>query len=174
MAGILDPDMQRLVRQQRLGFVATVSPDGSPNLSPKGTTTVWDEDHLVFADIRSPRTVANLRADPRIEVNVVDPIRRRGYRFTGIATVLDGGPRFEEAIAFFERRDEPVTSARSRIRSIVLVKVERALPLTSPAYDLGLTEEQVVERWLDYFDSMWSSEGSRPQPSDAAQPTDGS
>jgi hypothetical protein len=30
--------------------------------------------------------------------------------------------------------------ARERIHHIVLVKIERALPLVSPAYDLGLTE----------------------------------
>ena len=47
--GILTEDMKRVVRQQRLGFIATVCPDGSPNLSPKGTATVWDDDHLVFS-----------------------------------------------------------------------------------------------------------------------------
>jgi len=52
--GILTEDMKRLVSEQRLGFVATVCPDGTPNLSPKGTTAVWDDDHIVFADIRSP------------------------------------------------------------------------------------------------------------------------
>ncbi|HEY3723724.1 MAG TPA: pyridoxamine 5'-phosphate oxidase family protein [Acidimicrobiia bacterium] len=30
---MLTPDMQRLVRDQRLGFVATVTADGRPNLS---------------------------------------------------------------------------------------------------------------------------------------------
>jgi hypothetical protein len=47
--GILSDDMKRLVRDQRLGYIATVCPDGTPNLSPKGTTAVWDDDHLVFA-----------------------------------------------------------------------------------------------------------------------------
>src|SRR6266581_2563776 len=32
--------MKRLVTEQRLGFVATVCPDGTPNLSPKGTTAI--------------------------------------------------------------------------------------------------------------------------------------
>jgi predicted pyridoxine 5'-phosphate oxidase superfamily flavin-nucleotide-binding protein len=36
--GVLTADMKRVVEQQRLGFVATVCPDGTPNLSPKGTT----------------------------------------------------------------------------------------------------------------------------------------
>jgi predicted pyridoxine 5'-phosphate oxidase superfamily flavin-nucleotide-binding protein len=43
---ILTEDMKRLVREQGLGFYATVCEDGSPNLSPKGTTRVWDDDHL--------------------------------------------------------------------------------------------------------------------------------
>jgi uncharacterized protein len=81
--GILREDVQRFVREQRLGFVATVNPDGSPNVSPKGTVTIRDGDHLVFADIRSPGTVANLKRDPRVEINVVDMILRKGFRFRG-------------------------------------------------------------------------------------------
>jgi predicted pyridoxine 5'-phosphate oxidase superfamily flavin-nucleotide-binding protein len=41
-----------VVLEQRLAFAATVCPDGTPNLSPKGMTTVWDGTHLAFADIR--------------------------------------------------------------------------------------------------------------------------
>jgi hypothetical protein len=52
--GILTADMKRVVEEQRLGFFATVCADGTPNVSPKGTTAVWDDDHLVFANIRSP------------------------------------------------------------------------------------------------------------------------
>ena len=62
--GILTDDMKRVVRQQRMGFMATVCPDGSPNLSPKGTATVWDDDHLVFADLGSPVTIENLGHNP--------------------------------------------------------------------------------------------------------------
>jgi predicted pyridoxine 5'-phosphate oxidase superfamily flavin-nucleotide-binding protein len=58
--GILTQEIKEFVKQTKLGFVATVCPDGTPNLSPKGTTTVWDDDHLVFADIHSPGTVTNL------------------------------------------------------------------------------------------------------------------
>ena len=81
---MLTDDMKRVIREQRLGFVATVGPDGAAlNLSPKGTTTVLDDDHLVFVDLASPTTMANLRANPAVEVNVVDPITRNGYRFQG-------------------------------------------------------------------------------------------
>lgn len=143
--GILTAEMQRFVRVQRLGYVATVCPDGTPNLSPKGTT-VWDEDHLVFADICSPGMVENLSQNPSVEISVVDPISRKGYRFKGTATVLTGGERFDELLAFYRR-----LGTSSPIRSVVLVRVERALPVISPAYGPGVTEAAVRERWRRYY-----------------------
>jgi len=144
--GILTIDMQRVVREQRLGYVATVCADGTPNFSPKGTTTVWDEDHLVFADIRSPRTVRNPRHNPAVEINVVDPIVRKGYRCKGTGRVLEEGELFDQIVTYFRR-----AGSTSPIRSVVLVRVERALPLVSPAYDVGATEEAVRERWEGYY-----------------------
>jgi predicted pyridoxine 5'-phosphate oxidase superfamily flavin-nucleotide-binding protein len=153
--GILTNEMQRVVREQRLGFVATVCPDGTPNLSPKGTTTVWDDDHLLFADIRSPATIANLQRNPAVEINVVDVVRRKGFRFKGTATVVTGGPRFEELLSAYRGSGDDIQdSALAMIRGLVLVRVERALPLTSPAYDLGLTEEQVTEQWEGYWNEL--------------------
>ena len=147
--GVLDARMKLVVERQRLGFVATVCPDGTPNLSPKGTTIVWNDDHLVFADIHSPGTVANLRSNPAVEINVVDPVVRKGYRFKGIARVLGDGALFDEILVFLRKR-----GVSSPIKHIVVVKVERALPLVSPAYDGGATEEEVRRRWQEYWRSI--------------------
>jgi predicted pyridoxine 5'-phosphate oxidase superfamily flavin-nucleotide-binding protein len=84
----LSDEMKQLVDRQRLGFVATVCPDGTPNLSPKGTVSVLDDDHLVFADIRSPRTVANLHANPSVEDKFVVPFLGMGYVLMGGAVVV--------------------------------------------------------------------------------------
>ena len=145
--GILTDDMKRVVREQRLGFVATVCPDGTPNLSPKGTVAVWDDQHLVFLDLRSPQTLANLAANPAMEVNVVDPIVRKGYRFKGEAQILDGGELFEDVLAFFERERG---TTRGRVRAAVLMRVDRAATLISPVYDLGVSEDEVVGRWREH------------------------
>src|SRR6202795_4110483 len=135
--GKLTDDMQRVVREQRLGFVATVCPDGTPNLSPKGTLTVWDDDHLVLADIRSPATLRNLRINPAVEINVVDPIARKGYRFKGKATVVDRGPLTAEIRDFLGSRgsDSGKKMVELELCFFVLIKVEEALVLVSPSYD---------------------------------------
>jgi predicted pyridoxine 5'-phosphate oxidase superfamily flavin-nucleotide-binding protein len=152
--GILTEDMKRVVSEQRLGFVASVCPDGTPNVSPKGTTAVYDDDHLAFVDIRSPRTVANLRAAPAVEINVVDQIARKGYRFKGRAEVIEDGPRLEEALRRYEAGDRMLREAGKRARAVVLVEVERALPLVSPGYDWIRSEEEMRARWWDYFEQL--------------------
>ncbi|HEU4994172.1 MAG TPA: pyridoxamine 5'-phosphate oxidase family protein [Gemmatimonadaceae bacterium] len=152
----LNADMKRLVEEQRLGFVATVCPDGTPNLSPKGTTAVWDDDHLVFANIRSPGTLANLRQNPHVEVNVVDPFARKGYRFKGVASVLETGPAYDAAIAFYKGRGSNVAA----FLEIVLIRVDRVQAIDSPAYDWGMTEDQVRERWERHFESLRASRAS--------------
>jgi predicted pyridoxine 5'-phosphate oxidase superfamily flavin-nucleotide-binding protein len=146
----LTADMRRLLNEQRLGFVASVCEDGTPNLSPKGTTTVWDDEHIVFADICSPGTVANIRHQAVVEINVVDPVSRRGYRFKGPATVHQDGPLFEEGLAFYRRR-----GSTSPIHSIVWVRVERASALLSPAYDQGQREEDIRASWLRYWGALY-------------------
>jgi predicted pyridoxine 5'-phosphate oxidase superfamily flavin-nucleotide-binding protein len=147
---ILTDDMKRLVREQKLGFIATVCPDGTPNLSPKGTTTVWDDDHLVFADIRSPQSVQNIEHNPSVEVNVVDPLVRKGYRFKGRGIVHRSGDIFQRGCQMYRQM-----GLTHEIQAVVLIRVERALPMFSPAYDRGDTEEQVKERWRRYWQKLW-------------------
>jgi uncharacterized protein len=149
--GILTEDMKRIVREQRLGYIATVCPDGTPNLSPKGTTAVWDDDHLMFADIRSPQSVQNIEHNPSVEVNVVDPLIRKGYRFKGRGTIHRSDEVFLSGCQMY--RDRGLTN---EIRAVVLIRVDRALPVNSPAYDRGETEEQVKNRWRRYWCELWS------------------
>jgi predicted pyridoxine 5'-phosphate oxidase superfamily flavin-nucleotide-binding protein len=144
--GALTEDMKQIVRAQRLGYVATVSPDGTPNLSPKGSLTVWDDDHLVFADIESPHTIRNLGTNPRTEVNVVDPFARKGYRFGGKGTVLRSGATYWKILEMYKGEGADIR----RIRAVVLIEVTHAAGIVSPVYLTGLTEEEICRLWEEY------------------------
>ena len=146
--GVLSESVQRFVREQRLGYVATVSEDGSPNVSPKGSLTVLDDHNLVFADVESPHTVRNLEKNPRTEINVVDPFLRKGFRFRGKATVLHTGTGFWKVLEMYRAEGADVR----RIRAIVLVEVEQVLPLVSPIYLKGeVVEDDIRGLWQEYY-----------------------
>ncbi len=146
MAMITD-DMRRIVQATRLCFAATVDADGTPNLSPKSSLMVYDDDHLVFANIASPNTVRNLRCNPAIEINAVDIFARRGYRFKGTAELMPPGTAEYDFVA------EPFWADNGRqfpVHEIVKVAVSRAAPVLSPAYAFidGITEDALREAYL--------------------------
>lgn len=151
----LTADMRRVVDEQRLGFVATVGPDGWPNVSPKGTTIVFDEHRLMFADVASPTTVANVAGNPRVEINVVDPIVRKGYRFKGHAGVHTVGGTYDRGLQLLQAAGSTLTA--ERVRSIIVIEVTAAASLISPAYDTGSTEAELAAHWLRRYTSLYNS-----------------
>ena len=143
---IITEKIKNFVNFQKLGYVATVSADNTPNLSPKGTIIVLDESHLAFADIHSPQTVENLKRNPAIEINVVDPFSRRGYRFKGIAEIISTGDKFDKIISHYKK-----IGVKSSIKTIVTVKIEKLSEVLSPLYDLGYTEEELKAKWKKHY-----------------------
>ena len=131
MPATLTADMRAIVQSAHLCFAATVTPDGRPNLSPKGTVRVWDDAHVFFLDIASPRTRANLAHTPWMELNVVDQLSRRGYRFSGSASLHPAGSTTYEAATRRVFAEEGTTYP---VETVVLLRVERAEPLLSPGY----------------------------------------
>ena len=145
----LTDEMKEMVEHLRLCYVATVTPDGKPNLSPKGSLKVWDDETVLFAEIASPGTMRNLRSNPFIEINLVDPFLRRGFRFKGRAEICESGPEFDfvaEALWGREGRQYPVNA-------VVKVRVEQALPVLSPVYMFNdkVSEEDVRAVWLKRY-----------------------
>ncbi len=149
----LTENMKRIVEKQKLGYVASVCADGSPNLSPKGTFLVLDDTHIMFGEMRSPNTVKNIASNSTIEVNFVDLFSRKGFRCKGHARFVRKStaefstlqPRFQE-----QWGDELC----ALFNGIVIIKVENASPLVSPAYDIGANESDLCQHWLAYFSSL--------------------
>ena len=107
----LTDKIKETIAEVRPGMVATVGRDGRPNVSAKGSLRVLDDDHLVFADINSPRTVSNLKANPAISVLVVHPKSMRGCRIWGQAEVMDSGELFDAMVREYAERNIKVNHA---------------------------------------------------------------
>jgi uncharacterized protein len=86
---------------------------------------------------------ANVRAGSLVEVNVVDPFVRKGYRFKGRAVIHEpGAAAFSQGI---ERMRADGSTLTARVQAIVVIEVHHAAPLISPAYDDGqMTEADML------------------------------
>ncbi len=145
----INQDVRDIVESAKLCFAATICPDGSPSLSPKGSLRVWDDEHVVFMDIDSPNTIANLRRDPRMEINVIDFIKRRGYRLKGAATICEPGTEeYESVREWLLGLHGPAYPANRAVK----LHVDRALPVLSPAYTFGKGNEQdIAQGWANIY-----------------------
>ena len=142
----ISEEIKNFVNSQKLGYVATVSKDSTPNLSPKGTIVVMNESTLAFADIRSPQTIQNLQDNPSVEINVVDPFQRLGYRFKGEGKIINEGSEFDKILDYYIN-----AGIKSKINSVVVVDVKSMSEVTSPSYDLGVTKDELVSKWKKYY-----------------------
>ena len=146
---VINSEIKNFLDVQKLGYVATVSSDGKPNISPKGTIIAWSSTLLAFADIRSPDTMLNLQNNPFVEINVIDPLSRKGYLFSGTAKIIKDTPLYDDILTHYRNN-----GIQSPINSIVIVDVSSVSTVTSPLYDLGKTEDEIKLKWKKYFSDL--------------------
>jgi len=89
--------MAEVLRQQ-LAFIATTSPDGVPNVGPKGSIGVYDHKALVFDETTGGTTLSNIQEGSPVMIAVVDRAWKNGYRFTGRTEILDAGDIFTDRV----------------------------------------------------------------------------
>ena len=146
---MITSEIKNFLNIQKLGYVATVSSDGLPNISPKGTIIAWASEILAFADIRSPDTVKNLQNNPNVEINVIDPLLRKGYLFKGVARLINSGLQYDEILQYY--RDNGITSP---INAIILVDISEISDVISPLYDMGISEGEIKSKWKNHFANL--------------------
>ena len=145
----LTDKIKNFLKQQKLGFVATINDNNTPNLSPRGTIFVWDDAHIIFADIKSPQTTKNLEKNPIVEVNIINPITRKGFLISGNAIILKDGQEFSQILAYYKEQ-----GIQSKIVAVAKVLVDEIHEITSPLYDLGYLEDEIKEKWKKYYQSF--------------------
>jgi hypothetical protein len=113
----LTEEAKKAIGEIRPSLVATASKTGKPNVSAKGSLRVLDDDHVVFSDIASPRTVANIKENPQVAIICLDRETRKGCRIWGKAEVMDSGPLFDETTVAMSKMN-------MKVKSVVKIAVE--------------------------------------------------
>jgi predicted pyridoxine 5'-phosphate oxidase superfamily flavin-nucleotide-binding protein len=106
----------------KVAWVATADQNGTPNVAPKGSIQVIDDQTLAFADLFSLKTRSALQQNPKVAVAVIEAGQPVGYQFKGRAELLDSGPLYEQVKARFS---------------------EKAPSMPAPAYVVKITVEEI-------------------------------
>ena len=123
----LTQQMKDLIAAQQC-YVATVCEDGTPEIGPKRSTRVFDDQHIMFAEVTGKQTWANVMRGSRVAIAVADRDKRIGYRFVGTPEVITSGPLFDQMAEGMKKAGIP-----SPLKGVVKIRVERIFNLGAPA-----------------------------------------
>ena len=101
----LTEEAKKAIGTMRPAFVATVSKSGKPNVSAKGSLRVMDDEHVMFADVASPRTIANIKENGQVAIICLDAATRKGCRIWGKGEILSSGEIFDKDSAEMAARN---------------------------------------------------------------------
>ena len=113
----LSEEAKKAIVAIRPSFVATASKTGKPNVSAKGSLRILDEEHVIFADVSSPRTIANIKENPQVAVICLDAAVRKGCRIWGRGEIISTGELFDNIAA-------DLASRNMKIKNVVKISVE--------------------------------------------------
>ena len=80
----LTQEIKDLIGEQ-LAYIATVDENGNPNIGPKRTMRVLDDEHLIFCENTDGKHHANIKNNGKIAIAFVKREDNKGFRIVGAA-----------------------------------------------------------------------------------------
>ena len=123
----LPPELVTLLRGSSTCYVATVMPDGSPQLTQTWADT--DGAHVVINTMRGYQKARNVERDDRVALTVSDPARPSRYfavRGRVVSSTTEGGTEHIEALAQrYLGGPYPWYGGRDQVRLVLTIAAER-------------------------------------------------
>ena len=123
----------KVMFEKQLAVIATANKDGLPNVGPKGSMHVVDDDTLAYSEGTGQKTFRNLQQNHNVAVLVVDREKGDGFQLKGTAELLASGDFFERVARRQEERKRP------RPKHVVKIKIEEVYSVKS-----GMTEKKIA------------------------------
>lgn len=146
----LDANVQRLVDESVLCWLATSSTLGQPSVSPKEIFTVFNNDSIIIANIASPNSARNIKENPNACVSFVNVFTQKGYQITGTAQYLRSG---DDGYSETEQILLGRTQGMFPFKSVFRVMAQEVNEIIAPRYRLypATTEQdQIASAMISY------------------------
>lgn len=128
---MLTTDLKKYIDQSVLCWLATVSKDGIPNVSPKEIFTYLDDEYLGIAHIASPNSLRNIKANPNVCVSFVDVFVQKGYKLVGQAEII---PKTSPDFSAQAQKILKMAGTAFPVQALLKIKVTKTAPILAPSY----------------------------------------
>ncbi|MEL7221918.1 MAG: pyridoxamine 5'-phosphate oxidase family protein [Bacteroidota bacterium] len=128
---MITSDIKDYLNRSVLCWLATSSSDNVPNVSPKEVFTVYRDESIIIANIASPQTVKNIKANKQVCLSVLEIFIQKGYQLKGVAEIITADhPEYTAMKAELEK----LTKGEFPFSSITQIVVNKYKPIIAPSY----------------------------------------
>ncbi len=140
----LTKEIKEAIDKSVLCWLATVSKDNIPNVSPKEIFNHYGKDKIIVANIASPQTVKNIKQNANVCISFIDILLQKGFQIKGEAEIID-----KTHLEFLEMEKilAEMTNGKFPFATITKIKVLQAKKIIAPKYILypETTEEEQIK-----------------------------
>ena len=139
----LTEEIKEYIDRSVLCWLATVSAENMPNVSPKEIFNHYGANKIIIANIASPQTVKNIKQNPNVCVSFIDVLVQKGFQVKGKARII--GKR-DSSFIEMEKMLTKMTGGNFPFATITEITMEQVKPIIAPKYMLfpGTTEKDQI------------------------------
>ena len=147
---MISSEIKESISASVLCWLATASENGIPNVSPKEIFTAYGEEYFLIANIMSPGSIKNIKANAQVAVSFVDILKQKGFQLKGSAQIIS---KRDESFEEFLRPLFELAGPKYPIQSVIKIKVENTKPIIAPNYILfpETTEEEQIQSAIQTY-----------------------
>lgn len=140
----LTQEIKKSIDKCVLCWLATVSNDLIPNVSPKEVFNYYDANKIIIANIASPQSVNNIKQQNNVCVSFVDVLVQKGFQIKGNARIVQVG---DSGFLEMEQVLLKITKGMFPFSSITEITIDTVKPILAPRYILfpDTTEASQIE-----------------------------
>ncbi len=147
---MITEDVARSIEASVLCWLATVSDEGVPNVSPKEAFLHDGDGRLLVAHIASPQTIRNIQHEPRVCVSFVDVFTQKGHKINGVARILgESDDRYQEQ----KDRLTAFIGETFPILAVIEIQPTQVEEIIAPSYLMhdNVSEQEMIRQSLKTY-----------------------
>jgi len=140
----LTTEIKEYINRSVLCWLATVSTENVPNVSPKEIFNYYGTDKIIVANIASPQTVQNIKQSENICISFIDILVQKGFQVKGKAEIIE---KTDSEFVEMEKILTKMTGGNFPFSTITKITVGQVKPIIAPKYILNpeTTEMEQIE-----------------------------
>lgn len=140
----LTTELKEYINRSVLCWLATVSTENLPNVSPKEIFNYYRTDKIIVANIASPQTVRNIKHNENVCISFIDILIQKGFQIKGKAKIIG---KMDSTFSEMEKILTNMTGGNFPFSTITEITIQQIKPIIAPKYILypETTEAKQIE-----------------------------